>query len=210
MSQETGSLFPPNQLDGTSRDRLVQLQHDMAGCRKCALSRSRTQVVCGSGCIDHPDVAFVVEAPGPDEDRVGNLFAGFSGKRYSGVVANVGIELSMVFLCSVVACRPPNNRKPRQNEAIDCSDHLYGQLRLVKPLVIVPLGKLATSMLVKSPKSHEELVGKWQRWEGIPVLPTFAPVFLMGKGRKFERDAKQHLLLALGRVKELKRTRKGL
>ena len=153
------------------RDRCVE-------CRKCKLSGTRTKVVFGEGCLD-PDIAFVGEAPGQTEDEQGRPFVGKAGELLEKMIVAMGYSRDRVYICNTVACRPPGNRKPEEEEIKACKEFFVGQLRLVRPKAIVALGASAVGALLKTQKAVKDLRGQWFDWEGTPVRVTYHPAYLL-------------------------------
>src|SRR6185503_17160736 len=120
------------------------------GCQKCALARTRTQVVVGSG---HPDadLMFVGEAPGYHEDRQGAPFVGQAGKVLESLLGSIGLSRPDVYIANVLKCRPPGNRDPQPDEIAACEGHLFSQVELIRPRVICTLGNFATKLLSGQP-----------------------------------------------------------
>lgn len=118
----------------------------MAGCTRCPLSETRTQVVFGSGNPD-ADLMLVGEAPGFHEDQGGVPFAGQVGELLAGLLAEIGLDRDEVYLANVLKCRPPQNRDPLETEIAACEPHLFRQVGLVRPRVVATLGNFATKLL---------------------------------------------------------------
>jgi len=128
---------------------LDRLTAEWQGCQKCALARTRTQVVVGSG---HPDsdLMFVGEAPGAEEDRQGLPFVGRAGALLTELLAGIGMERQDVWICNVLKCRPPGNRDPQPIEIESCEPYLFRQVELIEPRVVATLGNFATKLLTGS------------------------------------------------------------
>jgi uracil-DNA glycosylase family 4 len=167
-----------SQLAGcTSLDGVREVLGD---CTRCKLSRQgRSKIVFGVG-NPRAEVMFVGEGPGADEDRVGEPFVGKAGQLLTGIIEK-GMKLprSEVYIANVVKCRPPENRPPEPDEVAACEPFVKAQLRLVQPKVIVALGKHAAQMLLKTDASITSLRGRWHSYEGVPVMPTFHPAYLL-------------------------------
>lgn len=176
------TLFTADILNG--RDGLRVLRDRALVCAKCRLHETRTNVVYGVGNTDHPPIAFVGEAPGQAEDQKGEPFVGRSGELLDKMIKALELSRDQVYICNVVGCRPPENRKPEPNEVAACKEHLVGQLRFVKPIVIVALGASAAQALLRSQKPIGDLRGRWFEWEGIPLRATYHPAYLLRDPRK--------------------------
>lgn len=158
---------------------LAGLKSALFGCLRCRLSAGRTQVVYGVG-PDRARLMFVGEAPGRDEDLRGEPFVGKAGQLLTDMIEKgMGLQRSDVYIANVVKCRPPENRNPEPDEVESCSPYLRRQLELVQPEVIVALGAFAAQALLKTTERISRLRGTWHAYEGIPVMPTFHPAYLL-------------------------------
>jgi DNA polymerase len=172
------SLFSETVLnDGTAS--LTVLKERCESCVKCGLSSTRTRVVFGEGAAAQPAITFVGEGPGENEDRTGRPFVGRAGDLLNAMLEKMGYRREEVYICNVVACRPPNNRLPEEDEVKACSEFLTGQLSAVKPKIIVALGATSAKALTKSTKPLAELRGQWHEWNGIPLRATYHPAYLL-------------------------------
>lgn len=204
MSAGSGSkqmeLFRSDQIP-PSGPSLPVLRARLAVCRTCGLRAGCRQPVFGEGNEYSPLIAFVGEAPGADEDVTGRPFVGRAGKLLDRMIEAMGMDRGQVYICNTVCCRPPENRKPEPAETEACREFLVGQLRAVRPTIVVTLGATATQVLLKSRKGIGELMGRWHEWEGLPLRPTFHPAYLLrdaSKKREVWADL-QAVLLKLGR-----------
>jgi len=158
---------------------LRMMAAEVAGCTRCPLAGGRTQTVFGVG-DPNADVVFVGEAPGRDEDLKGEPFVGRAGQLLTDIIERgMGVPRASVYICNVVKCRPPENRNPFPTELAACEPFLVRQLAAIRPKVIVALGKFAAQALCRSETPISRLRGQWQSYEGIPVMPTFHPAFLL-------------------------------
>jgi DNA polymerase len=133
-------------------------------------------------------VVFVGEGPGAEEDRTGRPFVGRAGELLNKIIASVGWRREDVYICNVVKCRPPGNREPQMEEVASCRPFLERQLRSIHPKVIVTLGKPATSTLLGRTVAITKMRGIWHEWEGIPLMPTYHPAYLL---RSYTRETRQ-------------------
>ena len=147
-------------------------------CQKCGLAKTRHSVVFGEG-NPHARLMFIGEGPGADEDMQGRPFVGKAGQLLDKMIAAMKFSREEVFIANVVKCRPPNNRVPSPEEAEACIGYLKRQIELVKPEVIVLLGATAVTFLLGKTEGITRLRGTWQAYEGIPVMPTYHPAFLL-------------------------------
>ncbi|MGZ4289505.1 MAG: uracil-DNA glycosylase [Gaiellaceae bacterium] len=132
-----------------------------ASCTRCRLAQGRTQVVFGAGS-PHADLMFVGEAPGFHEDKQGVPFVGQAGKLLDGLLGGIGITRDDVFVANVLKCRPPGNRDPQTDEIEACEPHLFRQIELIEPKVIVTLGNFATKLLSGRPLGITRVHGQEQ------------------------------------------------
>jgi uracil-DNA glycosylase len=148
-------------------------------CRDCGLCDKRKQAVFGVGHEQAPWL-FVGEGPGADEDELGEPFVGQAGKLLDSMLAAIGCQRGReVYIANVVKCRPPGNRTPTSEEAAACAPFLDRQIELIRPRLIVALGKTAATRLLGTEASLASLRGKVHRYEGIPVVVTYHPAYLL-------------------------------
>ena len=140
---------------------LDALRTEASSCTRCALSKTRTQVVFGNG---HPnaDLMFVGEAPGFHEDQQGKPFVGQAGKLLDKLLAGIGLERDQVYVANVLKCRPPGNRDPQPDEIEACEGHLFRQISLIEPKVVATLGNFATKLLSGKPTGITRVHGAEQ------------------------------------------------
>jgi DNA polymerase len=167
---------------------------EAATCVRCGLAETRTQVVFGVG-DPQADLLFVGEGPGAEEDRLGQPFVGRSGKLLDQLVLEeMGLTRDRFYIANVVKCRPPENRNPEPDEVESCEPFLRRQLDLIQPRVIVALGKFAVQTLLRSKAPISRLRGQWHDYQGIRLMPTFHPAYLLrnpGEKRVVWEDIKQ-------------------
>ena len=165
----------------------AQLYEDLSGCQRCRLCEHRTNVVPGEG---NPNARLMVigEGPGQEEDRQGRPFVGRSGELLTRMIHAIGIERPEVYICNVVKCRPPQNRNPEPDEAQACLNYLRAQVALVRPKVIVLLGKVACRYTLGEEIFITREHGRWFERKGTWFIPTFHPSALLRDPTK-KRDA---------------------
>jgi DNA polymerase len=148
----------------------------VAGCERCALAQTRTQVVFGSGSPT-ADLMFVGEAPGFHEDKQGVPFVGAAGKLLGKLLEGIGLSRDDVWVCNTLKCRPPGNRDPLPDEIEACEPHLWRQIELIQPTLIATLGNFATKLLSGKPAGITQVHGRAQQvvLGGNPV--TLYPIF---------------------------------
>ena len=157
---------------------LESVREEMGDCTRCKLHKGRTNIVFGVG-NPRARLMFVGEAPGEDEDKRGEPFVGKAGQLLTRMIEAMGLRREDVYICNTVKCRPPNNRNPEADELASCEPFLKGQLAAVKPEAIVTLGKFAAQALLRDETPISRLRGTWREYEGIPVMPTFHPAYLL-------------------------------
>lgn len=156
-----------------------QLKAEVAHCTACALSQSRTQAVFGIG-DENADWLCVGEGPGAREDVTGEPFVGPAGKLLDNMLSAIGLQRgNNVYIANIVKCRPPNNRNPEVHETMQCEPFLARQIELIKPKIIIALGKIAAQNLVKCDDKISNLRGTLHHYSGIPLIVTYHPAYLL-------------------------------
>ena len=155
------------------------LREAVAGCTACKLAPTRTKTVFGVG-DEKAAWLFVGEAPGGDEDLEGEPFVGQAGKLLDSMLAALGMRRGdNVFIANMLKCRPPNNRNPEADEVQSCEPHLHRQIALIKPKLIVALGKVAAVNLLKREMTVAAMRGKVFEYQGTPLIVTYHPAYLL-------------------------------
>jgi DNA polymerase len=181
------------------RHALDVLSRTVSKCPRCAeLVATRTQTVFGTGAVD-AELCFIGEAPGADEDRTGEPFVGAAGQLLNRIIAACGMKREEVYICNIIKCRPPGNRTPLPTEAANCREYLEKQLALVSPKFICALGACAAQNLLKTKLPIGKLRGQFQDYNGIPVLCTFHPAYLLRSPEK-KRDVWEDMKKLLKRM----------
>ena len=157
---------------------LEGVRAELGECTRCKLHKCRTNIVFGVGS-PRARLVFVGEGPGEDEDLKGEPFVGKAGQLLTKMIEAMGLERREVYICNTVKCRPPNNRNPEPDELAACEPFLKGQLAALKPEVIVTLGKFAAQALLRDQSPISRLRGTWRAYQGIPLMPTFHPAYLL-------------------------------
>lgn len=157
---------------------LDEVRRELGDCKRCKLCSGRTQIVFGSG-NPHAQLVFVGEGPGAEEDAQGVPFVGAAGQLLTKMITAMGFTRDGVYICNVVKCRPPGNRNPEPEEIAACEPFLKAQLQSLKPKVIVALGKFAAQTLLRDTTPITRLRGQWRSYEGVPLMPTFHPAYLL-------------------------------
>lgn len=167
-------------------------------CRSCDLHKNRKQAVPGQG-NPAPEILFIGEAPGADEDEQGLAFVGAAGQLLTQMIVAMGYTRDQVFIANIAKCRPPDNRPPLPEEMAACMPYLKEQIRLLSPKVIVALGATAAKGLLDPAEAISKLRGKWQTFEGIPLMPTFHPAYLL-RNPSAKQDVWSDLKAVLARL----------
>jgi uracil-DNA glycosylase family 4 len=179
---------------------LSSLHNEVKSCQRCTLSQSRTQTVFGSGNAN-ADLLLIGEAPGAEEDRKGLPFVGKAGKLLDAMLFAIGFVREQVYICNVLKCRPPNNRDPQTNEVESCAPFLNAQIGIVKPKVILALGRFAAHRLLQTDAPVYKMRESINVLPGtdIPVVVTYHPASLlrnpMQKAQSWNDLCKVHQLL---------------
>ena len=156
-----------------------RLQQAVGACTACALSRTRTQTVFGVG-DEHAEWLLVGEAPGAEEDRLGEPFVGQAGKLLDNMLAAIDLQRAKnVYIANVLKCRPPGNRNPQPDEVAKCSPFLLRQLGLIRPRLIVAMGRFAAQTLLDTDASIASLRGRVHQYAGVPLIVTYHPAYLL-------------------------------
>ena len=184
-------LAPPRGLSGSVKldladDRAArilrmdwpQLKAAVKGCQACGLRKTCTQTVFGVG-DERADWLLVGEAPGAEEDARGEPFVGQAGRLLDNMLAAVGLKRENVYICNVLKCRPPGNRNPEPFEVGQCAPHLLRQLELIKPKLILAMGRFAVQTLLGTEASIASLRGRLHRYQGVPLIVTYHPAYLL-------------------------------
>lgn len=154
------------------------LRSAVAGCTRCSLCESRTQTVFGVGDTD-ADWMIIGEAPGAEEDRRGEPFVGRAGKLLDEMLRAVGQGRDVAFIANILKCRPPNNRDPRPEESKACRQYLDRQIELVRPKIILAVGRIAAQLLLDTDAPVGRLRGTVHRLDATPLVVTYHPAYLL-------------------------------
>jgi len=159
---------------------LREVTRVILSCTKCPLHKTKTKYVPGEGNIS-PDIMFVGEGPGETEDKFGRPFIGKAGQLLEKIIEKMGYSRETVFIGNIVKCRPPNNRDPQKDEVEACLPFLEDQIKILKPKVIVCLGKVALNNLLNTNYPISKVRGQLFKFMDIPVIPTYHPAFILHK-----------------------------
>ena len=167
-------------ISATVSDTLDLIKSDIGDdCRRCKLcTLGRSQIVFGVG-NPKARLMFVGEAPGEEEDKRGEPFVGRAGQLLTKIIEAIGLTREQVYIANVIKCRPPGNRNPEADEVEQCEPYLFRQIDVIKPRVIVPLGKFAAQSLLKTMDPITRLRGRQFDYRGAALIPTFHPAYLL-------------------------------
>jgi DNA polymerase len=185
------------------RKALEEIDDQVRVCRLCALHKFRTRAVPGEGNRS-AELMFIGEGPGRDEDAQGRPFVGRAGQLLRKIIAAMTFREDEVYITNMVKCRPPENRVPHHEEIETCSPYLVRQIELIRPRVIVTLGKTPTDYFAPGREGMTARRGRFGDYRGIPVMPTFHPSYLVRNegNRELKRmvwEDMQKVMVLLGR-----------
>lgn len=174
-------------------ENMEDLKEAINNCNKCKLCKNRKNIVFGVG-NENAKIMFIGEGPGADEDLKGIPFVGKAGKLMDKAFLALGIKREDVYIANIVKCRPPNNRDPEPNEVAGCINYLRNQVMIIKPKIIVLLGRVALNNILGQEYKITASRGKWIEKKGILYMPTWHPAALLRDENKkidFIKDLKQ-------------------
>lgn len=174
-------------------ENLEELKQSIVNCQKCKLCKTRNNTVFGNG-NSNAKIMFIGEGPGGDEDRTGEPFVGKAGKLMNMAFDVVGIKRDEVYIANIIKCRPPANRDPEEDEIKACMDYLRNQVMIVKPKIIVLLGRIALQNILGKEYKITSTRGKWIEKKEILYMPTWHPAALLRDETKkieFLKDLKE-------------------
>ena len=200
VEQHTASEDKPTPL---LPEELARLAKQVAVCQQCSLHESRTQTVFGVG---NPDADWLVigEAPGADEDRQGEPFVGRAGRLLNSMLLAMGLQREQVFIANILKCRPPDNRDPKPEEVLACESYLRQQIELIKPKIILAVGRIAAQNLLKLETPIGKMRGQRYQYPAseLPVIVTYHPAYLLRSPRE-KRKVWEDLKYAMQTYKAL-------
>jgi uracil-DNA glycosylase len=157
----------------------IEIKQAVPACIACGLHKTRTQTVLGVG-DENADWMLIGEAPGAEEDRLGEPFVGQAGRLLDNMLAAVGLRRGdNVYIANVLKCRPPGNRNPEPEEVAKCTPFLKQQIALIRPKLIVAMGRFAAQTLLATDASISSLRGRVYKYEGVPLIVTYHPAYLL-------------------------------
>jgi uracil-DNA glycosylase len=179
FAEDADRLEPgPSRAEILSADDLESLHIVSANCQRCRLAKSRTQVVFGVG-NPNADLMFVGEAPGRDEDLQGAPFVGRAGQLLTDIIKAMKLSREEVYIANVIKCRPPENRNPEPDEMEACDPYIRRQIEMIRPKVIVALGRFPLQSLTGKGYSITKVRGQWLDVDGVKLMPTYHPAYLL-------------------------------
>jgi DNA polymerase len=159
-------------------ETLADIRTDLGDCQRCPLARERNHIVFGDG-NSRAKLIFVGEGPGFEEDQQGKPFVGAAGQLLTRIIEAIQLTRSQVYICNVIKCRPPGNRNPEPDEINACFPFLERQIATIRPDFICALGAFAAQTLLKTAMPISRLRGRFHEYQGIKVLPTYHPAYLL-------------------------------
>lgn len=184
-------------------ERLEDVAAEAACCERCDLSKGRNSVVFGSGSPS-ADLMFIGEGPGAEEDRQGLPFVGRAGELLTRIIKAIDLTREHVYIANIVKCRPPGNRDPRPEEVAACRGYLERQIDLVRPRVIVLLGRVAAQTLLGNDLPLGRMRGQWYKVRGVDTRVTYHPAALL-RNVKFKRPTWEDMQVVRDRLAEQRR-----
>ena len=178
---------------------LAAVSQKAAACRLCILCEKRKQTVPGQGHALAPDMMFIGEAPGADEDEQGLAFVGKAGQLLTKMIEAMGYTRDQVFIANICKCYPPDDRQPALEEMQACIPFLRAQIDTIRPKTIVALGATAVKGLLEANTGISRLRGTWTTYNGIPLMPTYHPAYLL-RFPTAKKDAWEDLKKVLTRL----------
>ena len=171
--------FPEEKSPLTAPTGWIELKQAVPACTACGLHKSRTRTVLGVG-DEQADWMLIGEAPGAEEDRLGEPFVGQAGKLLDNMLAAIDLNRGAnVYIANVLKCRPPGNRNPEPEEVEKCSPHLRAQIELIAPKLILAMGRFAAQTLLGTDASIASLRGRLHAHAGVPLIVTYHPAYLL-------------------------------
>ena len=184
------------------------MKDDIAACQKCDLYQTRTNTVFGEGNT-HAKIMLIGEGPGRDEDETGRPFVGRAGQLLDKMLAAIDLTRNDVYIANILKCRPPGNRDPKPSEAMACIGYLRSQVAMIKPEILVCLGRVAASYILGQEIRITRDRGIWHEVKGFYIIPTYHPAALL-RNESWKRDAYKDLLAIRAKYNEICNERNNL
>jgi DNA polymerase len=198
---QESSIEPPEESAAGRAAELASVAAEASTCTRCRLSRQRKKVVFGTG-NPNADLMFIGEGPGAEEDRQGLPFVGRAGELLTRIINAIDLQREDVYIANVVKCRPPQNRDPLADESAACRRYLELQIELVRPKILVALGRIAAQNLLESPLPLGRLRGQWYRVGGVLTRVTYHPAALL-RNSALKRPTWEDIQLVRDRLREM-------
>jgi uracil-DNA glycosylase family 4 len=179
---------------------LADVRKELGDCKRCKLHRTRKTIVFGEG-NQEAALMFIGEGPGYDEDVQGRPFVGKAGQLLTKIIESINLSREEVYIANIIKCRPPQNRNPEPDEIESCNPFLMKQIRVIQPKIICALGTFSAQTLLKTDTKITALRGKLYDLEGIKVIPTYHPAFLLRNP-----DRKKEVWEDMKKIEELLKT----
>jgi len=179
---------------------LSELLLTVKACTKCPLHLTRKQIVFGAG-DPKASIIFVGEAPGYEEDQTGKPFIGAAGKLLTRIIHAMHLNRDIVYICNIIKCSPPENRKPETEEINQCLQYLEKQIDIIQPIFICTLGTTASQAILKVKTPISQLRGNFHFYKGIKVMPTFHPSYLL-KNESKKKEVWQDMQMIMREMKK--------
>ncbi len=179
LAKPSASAKPAESSVVVTGKTLDEIAGQIRTCSACPLHTSRKNTVPGEGNPNRPDILFVSDFPGVEENEQGRFYLSETGRLLEQMIGAMGYKREEVFITNIVQCRPPNNRVPLPKESAACIPYLKAQIALIQPKLIVALGKTAVEGLLNEKVAITRLRGTWKTYDGIDLMPTFHPGYLL-------------------------------
>jgi uracil-DNA glycosylase, family 4 len=178
-----------------------QLHQEILACQKCGLYQTRKNAVMGEG-NPHATVMFIGEGPGRDEDELGRPFVGRAGQLLDKMLGAIGFTRNDVYIANILKCRPPGNRDPEPEEGAACIGYLRAQVAMIRPKILVCLGRISAGYILGQPIHITKDRGIWHEAKGFYIMPTYHPAALL-RNEPWKKDAYRDLLAIRAKYEEL-------
>ena len=180
---------------------LKTIHQDILNCTKCELCQTRKNTVFGEGG-PHAKIMFIGEGPGRDEDNIGRPFVGRAGQLLDKMLDAIDLTRNDVFIANILKCRPPGNRDPKPSEAMACIGYLRAQVSIIKPAILVCLGRIAAGYILGKEIHITRDRGIWHDVKGFHIMPTYHPAALL-RNESWKKDAYKDLLSIRAKYDEI-------
>jgi DNA polymerase len=171
---------------------MKQLMDDVAACQKCSLSETRTHTVFGEGSL-RARIVLIGEGPGRDEDALGRPFVGRAGQLLDKMLTSISLSRNDVYIANILKCRPPGNRDPQPSEAMACIGYLRAQVAMIRPQILVCLGRIAAQYILGQEVHITRDRGVWHEVKGFSIMPTYHPAALL-RNESWKKESYKDLL----------------